>query len=142
MTTLQPSSHRAAPAVLVVDDEDYVADMLGAALRLEGYEVQIAYNGRQGFEVILQNRFDLVIIDLMMPYLNGEMLAKRVREQPHLAEVPIILISAGSRPRNLVPSVAFMPKPFDLIHMLALVEAKISASPDAAGAADGKGVES
>lgn len=140
MTTVQPSSEQPAPAVLVVDDEDYVADMLGAALQLEGYAVHIAYNGRQGFEVVIQQHFDLVIIDLMMPYLNGEALARRVREQPHLAQVPIILISAGARPRNLLPSMAFMPKPFDLTEMLALVEAQLGAAGDRRAAPGLKGL--
>lgn len=122
---VQHSSDQPAPAILVVDDEDYVADMIATGLRLEGYDVQVAYNGRQGLELARGARFALVIIDLMMPYISGEQLAAQLRDQPHLARVPIILISAGARPQRLLPGIAFIPKPFELDRMLALADRQL-----------------
>lgn len=137
MTTVQHSSDQPAPTILVVDDEDYVADMIATGLRLEGYNVQVAYNGRQGLEMARGSRFALVIIDLMMPYISGEQLAAQLRDQPHLANVPIILISAGARPRRLLPGIAFISKPFELDRMLAVADEKLRA-----GARSGEGLAS
>ena len=125
MTTAQQPADQSAPAILVVDDEDYVADMIASALYLEGYSVHVAYNGRDGLEIAQDLRLNLLIIDLMMPYLNGEALAEQIRDYPALRNVPIILISAGARPRQLASSVTFLAKPFDLLKLLAMVEAKI-----------------
>jgi DNA-binding response OmpR family regulator len=127
VTTVQHSSDQPTPTILVVDDEDYVADMIATGLRLEGYAVQVAYNGRQGLELARGAGFALVIIDLMMPYISGEQLAIQLRDQPHLARVPIILISAGARPRRLLPGIVFISKPFDLDQMLATAGAKLHA---------------
>lgn len=134
MTAAQPPPDQSAPAILVVDDEDYVADMIASALELEGYNVQVAYNGRDGLDLALQLSLRLIIIDLMMPYLNGEALARQVRDQDGLDRIPIILISAGARPRQMASTVSFMAKPFDLLKLLALVEAKIG---DGAAPEDG-----
>ena len=132
MTAAQQPPDQPAPAILVVDDEDYVADMIASALEMEGYSVHVAYNGRDGLDLALRLSLRLIIIDLMMPYLNGEALARQVHDQAGLDHVPIILISAGARPRQMVSSVTFMAKPFDLLKLLALVEAKIGdgAAPD------------
>ena len=125
MTPTQQPTEQPAPAILVVDDEDYVADMIASALDLEGYSVHVAYNGRDGLELALSLSLNLVIIDLMMPYLNGEALAQQIRDHGRRGDLPIILISAGARPRHLVPSITFVTKPFDLLKLLTLVEAKI-----------------
>lgn len=126
------------PVVLVIDDEDYVADMVATALGLEGYIVHVAYNGRQGFERAHSLSVDLVIIDLMMPYLGGEELAARLREDPHAGEVPIILISAGASPQQLLDGITFVAKPFDIGRLLALVEARIGRPPEGRAAQRGE----
>ena len=113
---------QAKPAVLVIDDEDYVADMIATALSLEGYAVHVAYNGQEGLDRARSLAVDLAIVDIMMPYMSGEDLAERLRAEPHLRSVPIIMISAGARPRRLLEDVTFLPKPFDIDRLLALVE--------------------
>ncbi|MBV9789187.1 MAG: response regulator transcription factor [Chloroflexi bacterium] len=116
------------PTVLVIDDEDYVADMLASALEIEGYTVHLAYNGRDGLALAQTLRVNLVIIDIMMPYMNGITLIHELRKLDHTVEVPIILISAGARPRDQMAGVNFMPKPFDLDHMLALIATTFESS--------------
>ena len=113
---------QAKPAVLVIDDEDYVADMIATALSLEGYAVHVAYNGQEGLDRARSLAVDLAIVDIMMPYMSGEDLAERLRAEPHLRSVPIIMISAGARPCRLLEDVTFLPKPFDIDRLLALVE--------------------
>ncbi|HEY0736063.1 MAG TPA: response regulator [Herpetosiphonaceae bacterium] len=116
------------PTVLVIDDEDYVADMLASALEIEGYTVHLAYNGRDGLALAQTLRVDLVIIDIMMPYMNGIDLIGELRQLDHTLDVPIILISAGARPRQQMPGVTFLPKPFDLDNMLGLIATTLESS--------------
>jgi DNA-binding response OmpR family regulator len=121
----QGSSSRSTPSVLVIDDEDYVADMIATALNIEGYLVYVAYNGRQALERAQNLVVDLVIIDIMMPYLSGEELAERIRDETQLRDVPIIMISAGARPRRQMDGTTFLAKPFNIDDILTLVETQI-----------------
>lgn len=121
MAATEHMERQIAPTVLVIDDEDYVADMLASALEIEGYTVHLAYNGRDGLALAQTLRVDLVIIDIMMPYMNGIALVQELRHLDHTLHVPIILISAGARPRQQMPGVRFLPKPFDLNIMLDLI---------------------
>ncbi|HEX6289570.1 MAG TPA: response regulator [Herpetosiphonaceae bacterium] len=118
MTATEYIPDQSAPNVLIIDDEDYVADMLASALELEGYTVHLAYNGRDGLALAQTLRVDLVIIDIMMPYINGIKLIEHLRTLSHTQDIPIVLISAGARPRSTLPHVRFIPKPFDLDRML------------------------
>ena len=128
MAAAEHMERQHTPTVLVIDDEDYVADMLASALEIEGYTVHIAYNGRDGLALAQTLRVNLVIIDIMMPYMNGIALIHELRKLDHTVEVPIILISAGARPREQMPGVSFMPKPFDLDHMLTLIATTFESS--------------
>lgn len=121
MSATQHMEHQQIPTVLVIDDEDYVADMLASALELEGYTVHLAYNGRDGLALAQTLKVNLVIIDIMMPYMNGLVLVEELRKLDHTQHIPIILISAGARPRHATPGVRFLPKPFDLNLMLDLI---------------------
>lgn len=128
MAAAEHMAHQRTPTVLVIDDEDYVADMLASALEIEGYTVHLAYNGRDGLALAQTLRVDLVIIDIMMPYMNGITLVHELRTLDHTLDVPIILISAGARPRQQMPGVAFLPKPFDLDKILDLIATTLESS--------------
>jgi DNA-binding response OmpR family regulator len=118
VATAEPKRAKGPPVVLVIDDEDYVADMIAATLELEGFEAHVAYNGRDGLAQFHQLSVDLVIIDVMMPYLNGPALIRELRGLDHGKTIPIVLISAGARPRERLPGVTFIPKPFDIEDLL------------------------
>lgn len=110
-----------SPSVLVIDDEDYVADMIASLMRLEGFDAIVAYNGRDGLRLATSFSGQLIIVDIMMPYLNGIELVRQIRELPDQARIPIVLISAGARPRERMPNVTFVAKPFDIEHLLHVV---------------------
>lgn len=131
MTTAERNARHPPQVILVIDDEDYVADMIGAALDLEGYTVHIAYNGREGLRSSRTIAADLIIIDIMMPYLSGEELVEVLRADPHVRPVPILLISAGARPRKAWEQVGFMPKPFDMDILVQRVRALLGDAPHA-----------
>jgi CheY-like chemotaxis protein len=118
---------QATPVVLVIDDEDYVADMIASALEVEGYTVHVAYNGRSGLELAQEHVPDLVIIDIMMPYMSGVALIGELHNLEHTQQTPAILISAGARPREPLRDVRFLPKPFDMDRLLDMVATDLAA---------------
>ena len=110
----------AAPLkILVVDDEPAIRDLIVAVLEDEGYAVVAATNGRRALDLLPAERPDLVIMDIMMPEMDGREAYRRLRELPELAHVPVVMMSAASSPDQLSPRVAaFLAKPFDLDDLL------------------------
>lgn len=81
--------------ILLVEDEDVFADMFGRRLRDEGYEVDIAVNGLEGFAKASENKYDLIITDMIMPGLNGRELIDRLKDDERTKDMPIFLFSAS-----------------------------------------------
>jgi CheY-like chemotaxis protein len=107
--------------VLVVDDEPALLDVLAQVLADEGYAVATARDGEHALRQAEQERPDLVLMDVMMPRLDGRDALRRLRAHPSLGAVPVILTSAGVPAAQVEPGVAFLRKPFDLDRLLALV---------------------
>jgi len=108
--------------ILIVDDEYLIADILGFALEDEGYLVEKASNGRKALDALQEKHVDLVITDYMMPVLNGEELARAIRDEPQLEHLPVILMS-GAQANQASPGLfaAAFDKPFDMDRMIAKV---------------------
>jgi len=105
--------------LLVVDDELSILEALQDVLSMEGYEVVTAYNGAEGLRCIGEQRPDLVLLDLMMPVMDGRELLRRVREDPALKGLPVIIMSAGRiADEERQAASATLAKPFDLDHLL------------------------
>lgn len=106
--------------VLVVDDEVVIAEAVAAVLQDEGYQVVTATNGQEGLARAAEVRPDLVLVDMMMPVMDGEEMSRRLREDPAMREVPIVVMSAVHRSLRELPfaHTAFLPKPFDLDTLL------------------------
>jgi two-component system response regulator VicR len=101
--------------ILVVDDEEPVVDLLTDMLQEEGHSVVPAYNGRVALQLVNERRPDLVISDVMMPFVDGLQLSRTIREEYDAERLPIILMSAALPP-NLEEcgANAFLGKPFDI----------------------------
>jgi CheY-like chemotaxis protein len=117
--------------IVIVDDEFILADVLAATLSDIGFCALIAANGKQGLEVMAQHPPDLVLLDYMMPLLDGAGVLKAMRADPKLAAVPVIMISAV--PESVVRArcegyAAFLRKPFDFQTLLSAVE-RVTAGP-------------
>ncbi len=84
--------------ILVVDDEIYIVHILEFSLTMEGYEVLTASDGEEALQVIEQERPDLVVLDIMMPKLDGYEVCHRLREDEDFRALPVILLSAKGRP--------------------------------------------
>lgn len=84
--------------VLVVDDEIYIVHILDFSLGMEGYTVITALNGEQALDKAAAELPDLIVIDIMMPKLDGFTVCQRLKADPKTKDIPVILISANGRP--------------------------------------------
>src|SRR5439155_1624373 len=104
--------------LLVVDDNEMNRDMLSRRLEREGYTVSVAENGRQALDLVRVQRFDLVLLDLMMPELDGFAVLERMKADDHLRHIPVIMISALDELGSVVRCIEigaedYLPKPFE-----------------------------
>jgi CheY-like chemotaxis protein len=82
--------------VLVVDDEPHVRILLKSRLEANGYSVTTAYGGQQALEKIKEEKPDLILLDIVMPDLNGYEVAKQLKADPETAKIPIIIFTASN----------------------------------------------
>ena len=112
--------------ILIVEDEVLLADALKALLEKKGFEVQTAYDGETGEEYAQLGVYDLLILDVMMPKLDGYELARRVRARR--CGVPILMLTARSALEDRVQGLNagadyYLTKPFDSRELLACINA-------------------
>lgn len=112
--------------ILVVDDTDDVRELLRMYLMLQGHVVSEARNGRQALEKMHEQTFDLVLLDIMMPEMNGYEVLEQVRQDPVLREMPIVVISAIHDLDSVVRCIElgaadYLPKPFKNVLLRARV---------------------
>lgn len=118
--------------VLVVEDEPSLADLLSVVLEDEGYQVAVAGDGRAALARLAAGGCELVLSDVMLPFLDGAALALAMQADPVLRAIPLILMSAAPlSPARVVPHAAFLDKPFALDDLLATVQRLLD--PDAGG---------
>jgi CheY-like chemotaxis protein len=80
--------------IVVVDDNVLIIKMLSDRLLKEGYEVSVARNGQEGLEIIAQEQPDLVVLDIVMPVMDGLTMLKTLRQQPAGVNLPVIILSS------------------------------------------------
>ena len=114
--------------VLVIDDEPAVRDLMIAVLEDEGYIVLSADGGRQALEVLMREQPDLVLLDIMMPGMDGREVYRRLRQLPGLERTPVVFVSAAAHPGSVDPrTTAFVPKPFELDELLSTIDRILNA---------------
>ncbi|MGH2556289.1 MAG: response regulator [Actinomycetota bacterium] len=116
-----------AESVLVVDDDPDVARFVEVNLRSAGYEVTVASNGEEGLEKAVELRPDLVLLDVMMPKLDGFEVAQRLRRDPRTSSSSIIMLTAKALSSDKVLGLSsgaddYIIKPFDPVELLARVK--------------------
>ncbi|OGR88895.1 MAG: hypothetical protein A2992_09490 [Elusimicrobia bacterium RIFCSPLOWO2_01_FULL_59_12] len=118
--------------ILVVDDDNSIVLVLQHLLTREGHSVSVAYNGKEGLSAAQQDRPDLIILDLMMPEIDGITVSGILFQDPALRRTPVLILTAkGPAARNildLVPNVRlYMEKPFDPPELLKNVQRLLAA---------------
>ena len=94
---------REPPLILVVDDVPDNVEILQMRLESQGYEVVTAGDGVEALEKVRELRPDLVLLDIMMPKLDGIETVKQIKADPSLPFIPVILVTAGRTPRTSSP---------------------------------------
>ncbi|HEX8434015.1 response regulator [Archangium sp.] len=115
--------------VLVVDDDPDILEALSEILEAEGFEIRRARNGKEALERLEPHPPQLILLDLMMPVMDGWEFAQRMRQRPPVATIPIIVLSAdrnvGSKATD-IGAVGHLAKPFELNDLLDMVRRALS----------------
>ena len=116
------------PKILIVDDEKSIVDILRFNLQKEHYETSCAYDGREGLRLAREENPDLILLDIMLPYMDGFEVCKKLREEG--SSVPIIMITAREEETDKVFGLEngaddYITKPFSVRELMARVKANI-----------------
>jgi DNA-binding response OmpR family regulator len=111
--------------VLIVEDEKHLADGLRFNLEIDGYEVKIASDGEEALEILSKETFDVIVLDVMLPKIDGFTVASRLREAENFT--PILMLTALGKSEHILKGFAsgaddYLAKPFDLQIFLARIK--------------------
>jgi two-component system phosphate regulon response regulator PhoB len=129
--------------IIIVEDEKDMAELVALRLRREGYEVELAADGASGLEKIRAAPPDLVLLDLMLPRMSGQEVARRLRDDPRTANIPILMLTARSEESDIVFGLKssaddYVTKPFSMSILAARVAALLRRSGEPTSAASTK----
>ncbi|MBI2206133.1 MAG: response regulator [Candidatus Rokubacteria bacterium] len=128
-SSAETAAGREAGLILVVDDDDDNRHVIGRRLERQGYHVEFAADGARALELARTRRFDLVLLDVMMPGLDGFAVLEQLKADPATRDIPVIMVSALDDTASVVRCIErgaedYLPKPFDPV----LLRARVSAS--------------
>ncbi len=120
--------------ILVVDDDAPVLRALKRVLESAGYQVSTASDGQEALAMIARARPDLLVLDIIMPRMDGLEVCRRVRADPFVAKLPILFLTAKSRPADVAQGLDaggddFLSKPFDVVELPARIRALLRRAP-------------
>lgn len=112
--------------IVVAEDDRAVARLIKFKLERAGYQVEVAEDGAKAVEVVSAARPDLVLLDVMMPVLDGYQVLKRIKGNPDVKEIPVIMLTARGQEKDIVKgiemgSLDYIVKPFRPAELLARV---------------------
>lgn len=117
------------PKILLIEDEQVIQELVTYNLTREGYDVKVAGDGKKGLEMVYAEHPDLVILDVMLPELDGYEVCKAIRVNPESVNLPIIMLSARDEVADKVIGLElgaddYVTKPFSTRELLARVKAR------------------
>ncbi len=116
--------------ILIVEDEPILQDVLREILMDSGYRVLTAGSALLALAILEEERPDAIVLDVMLPGMDGRDAYREIRQIPELVSVPIIMMSAIIRPSQLDPGIAaFVSKPFNLDTILTTIEHAVREPP-------------
>lgn len=114
--------------ILVVDDQPAIVELVSAVLSDEGYEVLGVSDAPEAYPIAKNFAPNVIILDIMMPILNGWDVLKQIRNDEQLAPTPVVLMSAHIRPSDIAnikrqdKRIVGIPKPFDVVDLIEIVD--------------------
>jgi len=120
-----------SPAILIVDDNPQNLQVLGRLLQESKYEIEFATNGEAALEWLNTRQFDLILLDINMPGMNGFEVCRRIRSNPDMNNVPVIFLSAESERESILKGFElgaqdYVTKPFDSRELLVKVRTHLA----------------
>src|SRR6056297_1994444 len=111
--------------ILIVDDEPLLVKGLKYGLEQDGYSIEVAYDGKNALEIQEKENFDLIILDLMLPEIDGLEVCQKIRET---SQVPIIMLTAKGEDMNKILGLEYgaddyLTKPFNILELKARIKA-------------------
>lgn len=112
--------------ILVCDDERHIVRLIQVNLERQGYTVLTAFDGREGLEKIKSEKPDLVVLDVMMPYMDGFEVLKNIRREPETEALPVIMLTAKAQDKDVFEGYhygadMYLTKPFNPRELLSFV---------------------
>jgi Response regulators consisting of a CheY-like receiver domain and a winged-helix DNA-binding domain len=114
--------------ILIIEDDQSIADLLNDYLEISGYESQVCTDGTSGYQQILYNTYDLIILDIMLPGMDGFEILRRIRDN---IDIPVLLVSAKKEEIDKIRGLGlgaddYITKPFSPSELVARVKAHIA----------------
>ncbi len=124
MTAQPPAGQK--KRVLVVDDERHIVRLVQVNLERQGYEVLTAYDGVECLEKAKSEQPDLIVLDVMMPRMDGFEALQRLKSDPETSHIPVIMLTARAQDRDVLQGYQYgadlyLTKPFSPMELLSLV---------------------
>ncbi len=122
------SNHEGKPRILIVEDNSLIAELVETRLRIEGMQPTKCPGGREALDLLGRETFDAVILDIMMPDVDGYQVLRHIRSTPATLTLPVIFLTAKSTPDDIEKGLAlganaYIAKPFsglDLVRKIRL----------------------
>jgi DNA-binding response OmpR family regulator len=121
--------------ILVVDDEPFIQRSLKINLEMEGFHVITASDGLEALKVVSEKKPDLILLDIMMPNMDGYEFARKLREDPNMQKVYIIALTARGQQKDKSRSIQLgidehIPKPFQTGKLIERIKSVLGVSPE------------
>ncbi len=116
-----------AKKILVVDDERHIVRLVQVNLEKHGYEVTTAYDGVEALEKVASDRPDMIVLDVMMPRMNGFDVLKKLQADPATQDIPVIMLTAKAQDADIFKGwssgvSSYLTKPFNPMELLTFVQ--------------------
>jgi DNA-binding response OmpR family regulator len=122
--------------ILSIEDDAVLQQTLSMALYNAGYEIHYAFNGKEGYDKILSRHPDLVLLDLMLPMMNGMEILKQMRLHAELRAIPVIVLTAMVDDENKIEralrqqsNIKYLRKPFQMSELIELIGRTLRSAP-------------
>ena len=128
--------------ILAVDDEKHIVRLVQVNLERQGYEVITAYDGKEALQKVEEERPDLVVLDVMMPYMDGFEVLQNLRRNPSTRDIPVIMLTAKAQDQDVFRGWqsgvdCYLTKPFNPMELVSFVK-RIFDALDKGGDGGGK----
>lgn len=121
--------------ILVCDDERHIVRLIQVNLERQGYQVVTAYDGKEGLEKVRSEKPNMMVLDVMMPYMDGFEVLKTLRRDPDTENLPVIMLTAKAQDKDVFEGYhygadMYLTKPFNPMELVTFVKRILNGSKD------------